>query len=310
MQFAPLHAATMPEALMDLHARLAASARVHHTPCGAGHIVWHHWPALGADGAPLAEMLPIPAQPPVVLFHGGSGSWTHWLRNIAPLQAAGRDVWAVDLPGFGDSGHCGGDADALVEPLAQSMTQLGLHGVDLVGFSFGGMTAGLLLAAHPTLARQLVLVGAPGLGLTVRRLRLLGWRHLPIPEAQNAAHRHNLAELMLRAPALIDAHLLALHAANVARDRMPRRRLSDTDILARTLPTLRHPVHAIYGAHDVLYADIQTPLAQALAVAPDFRGLHFIPNAGHWVQFECPQAFDAVLLAALDAAPAPGPAAV
>jgi 2-hydroxy-6-oxonona-2,4-dienedioate hydrolase len=44
-----------------------------------------------------------PGLPPVVLFHGGSGSWTHWVRNIQPLVAAGRQVIAADLPGFGDS---------------------------------------------------------------------------------------------------------------------------------------------------------------------------------------------------------------
>jgi hypothetical protein len=29
--------------------------------------------------------------------------------------------------------------------------------------------------------------------------------------------------------------------------------------------------------------------------APEFRGLHLIEGAGHWVQFEAPEAFDAVL---------------
>lgn len=37
----------------------------------------------------------------------------------------------------------------------------------------------------------------------------------------------------------------------------------------------------------------------AAAAAPDFRGMHLVPNAGHWVQFEQPEAFDAALLAAL-----------
>src|SRR5262249_18899096 len=43
------------------------------------------------------------AGPPVVLLHGGSGSWTHWARNIMPL-ARHFTVWVPDLPGFGDSG--------------------------------------------------------------------------------------------------------------------------------------------------------------------------------------------------------------
>jgi 2-hydroxy-6-oxonona-2,4-dienedioate hydrolase len=83
---------------------LRAQATRRETPCGAGATVWHVW----GDARP--------GQPPVVLFHGGSGSWTHWVRNIQPLVAAGRQVIAADLPGFGDSASppSGGDADALV----------------------------------------------------------------------------------------------------------------------------------------------------------------------------------------------------
>ncbi|MBE2262661.1 MAG: alpha/beta fold hydrolase [Burkholderiaceae bacterium] len=261
-------------------------------------MVWHQWTpsreaAIGESGLP------------VVLLHGGSGSWTHWVRNIDALLSAGREVWAADLPGFGDSAPpaSGGDADAMIEPLADGLrAMLGPAGrCDLVGFSFGGMTAGMLLAAHPPLARQLVLVGAPAMGVVPeRQFELKAWRHLPDPMAQDAVHRYNLAALMLRDPALIDGLALHLHKANLARDRMPRRRLAHTDILARSLPAVRCPVHAIYGAHDALYkAWISQLEAAYAAVTPDFRGLALIPDAGHWVQFERPAVFDAALLAAL-----------
>ncbi|TXH55972.1 MAG: alpha/beta fold hydrolase, partial [Burkholderiaceae bacterium] len=81
---------------------------------------------------------------PVVLFHGGSGSWNHWVRNIVPLLEAGRQVWVPDLPGFGDSASppSGGDADALPAPMEAALrTLLGDTAVDLVGFSFGTMVA-------------------------------------------------------------------------------------------------------------------------------------------------------------------------
>ena len=39
------------------------------TRCGTGSMVWRVW----GDARPL------------VLLHGASGSWTHWIRNIAPL---------------------------------------------------------------------------------------------------------------------------------------------------------------------------------------------------------------------------------
>ena len=40
--------------------------------------------------------------PALVLLHGGSGSWTHWVRNIAHFERDYR-VIAGDLPGLGDS---------------------------------------------------------------------------------------------------------------------------------------------------------------------------------------------------------------
>ena len=115
-------------------ARLQAQARRLTTPMATGEIVWHAW------GVPRAGVAPL------VLLHGGSGSWTHWLRNIDTLLAEGRELWVPDLPGFGDSapppgGH---DADAMVAPLhAGLQALLGAQPCDLVGFSFGGMVAGL-----------------------------------------------------------------------------------------------------------------------------------------------------------------------
>jgi pimeloyl-ACP methyl ester carboxylesterase len=63
---------------------------------------------------------------------------------------------------------------------------------------------------------------------------------------------------------------------------------------------VRCPVLAIYGRKDALYRQRQEALAPALQAAPDFRGLHWVEGAGHWVQFEQAEAFDALLLALLN----------
>nr|WP_239467267.1 alpha/beta fold hydrolase [Rhodoferax koreense] len=266
------------------------------TPCGDGHVVWHIW-------GEASEL------PPVVLFHGGSGSWTHWVRNIAPLVQAGRQVLVPDLPGFGDSAlpAQGRDADALVAPLEAGLRLLlgtpgasGHRACDLVGFSFGGLTAGLLAAAHPARVHRLVVCGAPGLGLASRRaVQLTGWRHLADPAEVEAVHRLNLKALMFADAASITPLALALHAANVVRDRMPGRRLAYSDALLQALAVVTCPVFAIYGREDVLYLGKLEALEAALASAPGFRGLRFIDHAGHWVQFEQAAAFDAALREAL-----------
>ena len=270
----------------DLEHALAGVQR-HVTHCDGAQTVWHAWG--DAD------------RPVVVLLHGGSGSWTHWVRNIAPLQGAGWRVLVPDLPGFGDSDLPTGcsDVDGLPVHLHAGLQQLKPAGpVALVGFSFGGMTAALWLAAYPQDAQQLVLVGAPGMGFAVpERIPLKGWRHLPTSEQQNEVHRHNLMALMLQHPASLDDLALSLHAANVARDRMPRRRMSSTDIVAKTLPQLQVPVSAIYGEHDALYKGRLPELQSAMQTMPSQWGQwRTVPGAGHWVQYEAAQAFNAALL--------------
>lgn len=285
--------------LPDPIPRLAAAARPLRTPCGDGHIQWHRW---GPDTGR-----------PVVLLHGGSGSWTHWVRNIDALVAAGRPVLVPDLPGFGDSARPpgGGDADAVAPALEQGLAALlGPAACDLVGFSFGGLTAGLLAAAHPQRVARLVLVGAPAMGVSdAGAIVLRGWRHLDDAAARAEIHRHNLGVLMLYRPEAIDALALALHAANVVRDRMQRRRLARTEALKQALQQVRCPVWAVYGREDVLYRGRTEALAAAFAAGPQFQGLTLIDEAGHWVQYERAAAFDAALAALLQQADTPTPGA-
>lgn len=268
--------------------RLQARAQQVRTVFLHGHILWHCW---GNPHSPQA---------PWVLLHGGSGSWTHWARNIDHLVAAGLTVWAPDLPGFGDSAPlpAGSDADAIVAPLHAGLRALpGTPPGTLVGFSLGGMVAGLLAAQYPQAVQRLVLVGAVAMGVVQRPLyRLQGWRHLPTPDAQDAIHHHNLTALMLHDAAHIDAHTLALHRHNVWRDRLPRRRLAHTDTLARALPHVICPVHALYGAHDAVYQGHHAALEQTFrAVTPQLQSYTRIAHAGHWVQYEQPEAFATAL---------------
>ncbi len=288
--------APLPRAIRSIEdlAALERAARRIEVSGEPGPMVWHAWrPPAWASG---------PAHPPVVLLHGGSGSWTHWARNIAGLVRAGRDVWVPDLPGFGDSAKParGGDADALPEPMEAALARLfGDAAVDLVGFSFGAMVGTLMAARTPARIRRLVLSGAPALGVNPDfRMVLRSWGGLT-GAALVAAHRHNLATLMLARPESIDDLALAIHARNLARDRMKLRRLSRTRIVVETLPRVRCPVMGIWGAEDLLYRGVGDRLAPALANAPDFRWLEQIPGAGHWVQYEDWEAYDALLARAL-----------
>ena len=251
-----------------------------------GRMIWHAW---GSDAATT-----------IVLLHGGSGSWTHWIRNIQPLVAEGYRVLAVDLPGFGDSDAPanGGDADALVEPLHAAWQLMRQHDNNiLMGFSFGGMTAALWLAQYPQDAQTLVMVGAPGFGLaSPKRIPLKGWRHLATEALQVQAHRHNLMGLMLHDEANLDEVAMRLHVLNVVRDRMTRRRLSSTPVLVEAMPKIKCPVHVIYGEFDAFYLDrlpeVETMFKQ---VTPNLVLWQLVKGMGHWVQYENPTGFHRAL---------------
>ena len=259
-----------------------------------GSMVWHEWGHESLDQGAST----------LVLLHGGSGSWTHWIRNVAPLVADGFHVLAVDLPGFGDSAlpENGGDVDALIEPLhaAWQMLRASDH-VSFLGFSFGGMTAALWLAAYPQDATNLILVGSPGLGIkSPHRVPLKGWRHLPTQALQLEAHRHNLLALMLHDENKLDELAMTVHCLNVARDRMPRRRLSGTPIVADALPLIACPVHVIYGEWDALYHGCMTDVENLVKnITPQLASWQLVAGSGHWVQFEAPEAFQMALKKAL-----------
>lgn len=274
---------------MDEVDALQRSAERAETACGNGTVVWRRW-------GPRAGK-------PVLLLHGGSGSWTHWLRNIEPLARAGHAVWVPDLPGFGESaappdGH---DADVLPGWLDRGLQSLiGSAPLDMVGFSFGALVAGLWAQAMPARVARLVLVGSPSLSAELLPpLDLQRWDMLSAGAPSLAAHRHNLLQLMLAHEASASEMAVALHAHNVERDRLRKRRLMLTDALVPVLAALRCPLHGIWGAMDVLYRHRLPLIHRVLSSAPGFRSLELLPDAGHWVQFEAAETFNAALARAL-----------
>ena len=77
----------MPDGLTALEhiEAVAAKSRAIKVPMGPssaggnGQQMWHVW----GEGS---------GKPTLLLFHGGSGSWIHWIRNVLPLSSISRST--------------------------------------------------------------------------------------------------------------------------------------------------------------------------------------------------------------------------
>ena len=230
---------------------------------------------------------------PLVLLHGGSGSWTHWVRNIDALSED-HAVWAMDLPGMGDSALPpeAKDADDIAPWVAQGMVQLlGGQAIPVMGFSFGGLTAGFVAARHPERVSRLLLVGVPGLGLFGDTLPLRGFLPNMDPDQRDAVHRHNLMSIMLAHETSLIAQTLEIQERNVVRDRLRRRRIARSTVMMELQTQWRCPVHALWGALDALYLENLSSAPERLNQC-DLRDLTLLPDTGHWANYENAKAFN------------------
>lgn len=229
----------------------------------------------------------------LLLLHGGSGSWTHWVRNIQELCKE-HEIWALDIPGFGESDlpPQAIDANDLAPYVAQGMKEiLGVLPVQVMGFSFGGLVAGFMATQFPEIISRLILVGVPALGLTGTPLTLKGLRPQMTEDETRDIYRHNLEVMMIADAKAIDESTLEMQRHNVQRDRLKRRRIARGDAMLELQKNWRCPVHAIWGELDALYLGRIDKVKDRLSNC-DLRSFDVIPSAGHWVQYEAPNEFN------------------
>jgi triacylglycerol esterase/lipase EstA (alpha/beta hydrolase family) len=122
----------------------------------------------GSDGRPSAAQDDPPG--PVLLVPGYGGS-TSALQTLADrLTAAGRDATVVALPGDG-TGDLAASAGVLATAVDDALTRTGAAGVDVVGYSAGGVIARIWAAdGGADQARRIVTLGSPHHGTTVADL--------------------------------------------------------------------------------------------------------------------------------------------
>lgn len=233
---------------------------------------------------------------PLVLLHGGHGSWRHWIRNVDAL-ARRHTVWMPDMPSYGESGTLAPPADLSHLVAATAATLDGLIGagtpIDLVGFSFGGLCAAHLAARRGRVAR-LALLGAAGHGMPRRqKSAMVNWRRASGEAALVEDLRHNLRALMLHDERSIDALAVAVHRDACEATRFRSKALSQSGPMKALLDGFSMPILFAWGEHDVTAHPEQ--VGQWWVDGRPERQWRVVEGAGHWVQYERAEATNRML---------------
>ena len=232
---------------------------------------------------------------PLVLLHGGYGSWTHWLRNIASLEKS-FTVIVPDLPGLGDSATPPApySAESIAAILVEGLERVTPAGpVALAGFSFGAVIGGHVAAQAGRRIAAFLMIGAAGLGLPRPSLAKLS-RVEPGMSAEKIwdIQRGNLAILMFGDASRIDALAVHLQNGNTRRARLDSRPIAFTDTLIHTLPRATARLGAIWGENDSTCVPY---IAQKFGVLRDIQKDAYcdvVEDAGHWAQWEQASVFE------------------
>lgn len=265
-------------------ARLEALATVIRTPCGSGSMVWRAW----GQGEPL------------ILLHGGFGSWNHWVRNVEFLAQHFR-VIAADMPGQGDSDDPDHpyDADSLAAIVAEGVRQVvpGDEPLRMMCFSFGSIIGGVVAASLGDRVLTYTGVGAAGMGDRGPATRQMIRITPDMPEEEQVRlRRHNLGILMFADEANIDPLADHIQEINMARNRIRSRPISLSDRLSRTFPLIKGRINLIWGSEDVTAVGFFEPRHAALKAIQPEAGIAMRDGVGHWVQYEDAEWFNPVAL--------------
>lgn len=259
-------------------------------------------------------------RPTVVLCHGGSGSWTHWLRNVLPLSEQ-FNVVVPDLPGLGDAaalppGYSAADAarcviDAIVGPgfappvprprgpdgEERSATGLiaGGNALHLVAFSWGCTVASMAARELGDRVASLLLVGPAAVGALPRRTAMQPLIRREPGMSDQAIwdiNAENLARLMFHDRKQIDDVAIYTQVENTRRARFYSPQFATTSLVLEALTDVHVPVQVLYGESDApAFGHIPERRERLLEACPQLK-LDTVSAGGHWLQYELARDFN------------------
>jgi pimeloyl-ACP methyl ester carboxylesterase len=238
---------------------------------------------------------------PVVLLHGsgpGVSAWANWQHTISGLAEEFR-VLAPDTVGYGATSR---PADVVYSLRTWSdhilgfLDALGLERVSLVGNSLGGRMSLDLAERHPDRVRRMVLMGSPGVGMTVTE----GLKALRAYEPSEENMRALLLDYFAVDPSIITDELVRIrYEASVeswdayrAMFFDPRHKGNELGISEDQVRSIRTPSLLVHGREDkVVPPEVSWTMVNLLADAD----LHVFARCGHWTQIERAAEFTALV---------------
>lgn len=246
---------------------------------------------------------PASDAPPIVLLGGMTQTLSSWGGHVRPL-AQDRLVVAYEARGQGQTELDTADVAPArhVDDFVRVLDALDLPRVDLCGFSFGGRVA-LAIAAHrPDRLRRLVVTGVSAGRGALGRVIVRAWRAALATGDLECLAWLSLADTL--GPAYLQAHEKLIPAmVQAVQDRnqyagiraLFEQTLGDDEASpwhpAALAPRVATPTLLLAGAHDRL-----APAADLAALAslfPNPAEHHVVPDVGHTVPIEAPEAWRA-----------------
>ncbi len=257
--------------------------------------------------------------PPVILLHGFPDFWYSWRFQLAALAGAGFRVIAPDQRGYNLTEKQGPfDMDTLAGDIAHLQDALGYSAAHIVGHDWGGAVAYHFAARHPHRTLRLAVMNAPHYSAyldTVKRgmtQSLKSWYiyFFQIPGVAEASLRARNFDALRRAFRQLPPENMGVEdsARYIAAWQQPGAitamlnwyrvafRATLRSGLSAPPQLVRNPTCVIWGEQD--FALDKSCNDTLRRYVPDLK-LHYLPDAGHWVQMHRPQQVNQLLLAFL-----------
>ncbi|MFZ3302209.1 MAG: alpha/beta fold hydrolase [Mycobacterium sp.] len=254
-------------------------------------------------GGVQTSYLEAGAGEPVVMLHGsgpGVSAMANWQHNIGALAQRFR-VLAPDIVGFGATQRPDDVVYSLrtwTDQIWAFLDALGIEKTAIVGNSLGGRIALQMATDCPDRITKMVLMGAPGVGMTLTD----GLTALRAYEPSHDAMRDLLRNYFAVDPAMITDELVAIrYEASIADGAYdayramffdPRHTGSQLGITEDEVRAIATPALLVHGREDRV-VPMQVSVTM-LGLLPN-ADLHVFSACGHWTQIERADEFSALV---------------